>query len=326
MMNAMKNSGASRAARGWRVFLQLGASVLILVLVFVFIDEDALLERLLALDAFWIGFALIISVPQYILSAARWQLTSERLGAPLSFRTALAEYYLAVFANQILPGGVMGDAARAVRHGYRLSTDDSPSRFGPALRAVVYERASGQVTLFLLMLASLALWSVVFPMRPLFPFYAFAALAVAFAFGLGVFWGLRRPKYRRSSGIYVKEMHHALFARDVILPHLGYSFGVLATYIACFYCAGRAVGITLTPAEIITLVPVVLFSMTVPITISGWGVREATAAFVWSLAMLSAADGVAISVTYGLIVFLSSLPGIFFLLPGPRKHDIRNQR
>ncbi len=324
-MNEMKPAETSRPARSWRVILQLGASVLLLVLVLVFIDEEALLERLLALDAFWIGCALIISVPQYVLSAARWQVTSERLGAPLPFRMALPEYYLAVLANQILPGGVMGDAARAIRHGYRLSSDDAPSCFGPALRAVVYERASGQVALFLLMLASLAFWPVVFPMRPIFSFYALAAFAVASTFGLGVFWGLTRPKYRHSASIYLREIHHALFARDVILSQLAYSFGVLATYMACFYCAGRAVGIALTPAEIITLVPVVLFSMTVPITISGWGVREATAAFVWSLAMLSSADGVAISVTYGLIVFISSLPGIFFLLPGPRKHDIRNQ-
>ena len=66
--------------------------------------------------------------------------------------------------------------------------------------------------------------------------------------------------------------------------------------------------------EIVAFVPLVLFSMTIPITIAGWGIREASAAAIWGLAELPAADGVAISVTYGVIVLTSTLPGIFFLI------------
>ena len=66
--------------------------------------------------------------------------------------------------------------------------------------------------------------------------------------------------------------------------------------------------------ELVALVPVVLFSMPIPITIAGWGVREASAAAIWGLAELPAVDGVAISVTYGIIVLISALPGIFFVI------------
>jgi len=56
-----------------------------------------------------------------------------------------------------------------------------------------------------------------------------------------------------------------------------------------------------------------LMTMLVPVTIAGWGLREVAAAALWSAAGLSAADGVAVSVSYGLIVLVSSVPGAVVL-------------
>ena len=56
--------------------------------------------------------------------------------------------------------------------------------------------------------------------------------------------------------------------------------------------------------------------MAVPITISGWGVREGAAALLWPLAGLPAEQGVALSVGYGAMVFLASLPGALVLVSG----------
>ena len=91
------------------------------------------------------------------LSAWRWRLTAQRLGAPIRFGEALREYYVATFLNQVLPGGVMGDAARAWRHA-RLSRteamDGAPVGLA-AWHAVLIERASGQLALLGVVLATL---------------------------------------------------------------------------------------------------------------------------------------------------------------------------
>ena len=79
-------------------------------------------------------------------------------------------------------------------------------------------------------------------------------------------------------------------------------------------------------AEGVTLGPVVLFSMVIPLTIGGWGVREATAGTVWALAGLPESEGVAASVTYGLLVLVSALPGLMVLLGGLGKNNIGEQR
>jgi uncharacterized membrane protein YbhN (UPF0104 family) len=244
------------------------------------------------------------------------------MGAHLPFRAALAEYYVAVFANQLLPGGVLGDAARAFRHGRRLrETHEAPQ--GIAFRAVIYERASGQVALIALLVPGLALWPLVFGGTP-GRFMALIGTVAGIVVLSAVLWFLF--KRSRWSKRFLSEIRSAIFARDVVGLQLLYSCLVLATYVLCFACGARAVGVSLSIGEIVTLVPIVLFSMTIPISVSGWGMREAAAASVWGLAQMPAADGVASSVAYGVIVFLSSLPGILFLVTGASATSVKTGR
>ncbi|WP_205598521.1 lysylphosphatidylglycerol synthase domain-containing protein, partial [Halomonas sp. NO4] len=103
----------------------------------------------------WVLLGLALTLPQVALCAWRWRLTARLLDLPLGWRRALHDYYLALFLNQVLPGGVMGDAARAWRHA------GASGRRGGAWRAVVIERASGQLAMLLLTLAVLlasSLW------------------------------------------------------------------------------------------------------------------------------------------------------------------------
>lgn len=320
----------------WKTVLRILVTLLFLAIVFFFVDARALFARVASLNLLWVGIALLATLPQYVLSAARWRLTAERLGALLPFRVALSEYYFAVFANQILPGGVLGDAARAVRHGHTLTSRDEAHRYGPAIRAVIFERASGQLVLFAFMLAGLLFWPSAPQGRAPFIEIAGVALLVILILGMASYFLIRSSlaqsflaqsslaKSRLGIGVggLAAEAHHALFARDVILRQALYSLSVLATYLFCFYCAGRAIGISMSLVEVVALVPAILFSMTIPITIAGWGIREASAAAIWGLANLAPADGVAVSVTYGIIVFLSALPGAFFVIPRSRQGDV----
>ena len=99
--------------RGWRAAVQALVTIAFLALVFAATDEELLFARIARLDATWVSVALLATLPQYLLSAARWRLTAARLGVSLPLKTAVAEYYLAMLTNQLLPGGVIGDAARA---------------------------------------------------------------------------------------------------------------------------------------------------------------------------------------------------------------------
>ena len=56
----------------------------------------------------WVLSALALSVVQVLVSAWRWRFTAGRLGIALPFGEAVREYYLSMFVNQVLPGGVFG--------------------------------------------------------------------------------------------------------------------------------------------------------------------------------------------------------------------------
>ncbi|HRM70851.1 MAG TPA: lysylphosphatidylglycerol synthase domain-containing protein, partial [Thauera phenylacetica] len=75
------------------------------------------------------------------------------------------------------------------------------------------------------------------------------------------------------------------------------------------------IGLATPPAQAAPLVPWVLLAMAIPLSVAGWGVREAAAALVWQAAGLEAAEGVAASVSYGVVVLLSTLPGALALRP-----------
>jgi len=62
-------------------------------------------------------------------------------------------------------------------------------------------------------------------------------------------------------------------------------------------------------ATLAMIAPVVLLAMLLPISVAGWGVRETAAAGVWAALGWPAAEGVAVSVAYGALCLLASLPG-----------------
>ena len=52
-----------------------------------------------------------------VCCAWRWRLVARGLGVELPLRSAVAAYYRSQFLNTTLPGGVLGDVHRGVRHG-----------------------------------------------------------------------------------------------------------------------------------------------------------------------------------------------------------------
>ena len=93
--------------------LRLAASVLLLGLLAWRVDLSTLGAHFTDIRPLWALAALALTVPQVVLSAWRWRLTARRIGLSLALWPAVREYYLATFLNQILPGGVLGDATRA---------------------------------------------------------------------------------------------------------------------------------------------------------------------------------------------------------------------
>lgn len=279
------------------------------------LDPAAVARHVREVDPAWLAAALALGTLQFALSAERWRRTAARLDVPLGKRRALADYYVAGFANQVLPGGVVGDAGRAWRH------SRTSGRPGPAVRAVILERASGQIVLLLALFATAAVTEPGARLldgldTPAGPGWMIALLVVVLsAAGLLVAWrDGRAPGWLISLG---RDAHRALLTRGAWPAQLMLSLAVLVTYCAMFACAGLMIGAQAPFATLAVIAPIVLLAMLLPISVAGWGVRETAAAGVWVALGWPAAEGVAVSVAYGALCLLASLPGavISALLP-----------
>ena len=146
--------------------------------------------------------------------------------------------------------------------------------------------------------------------------------ALGFTIGVAVWFLVRtiigKPQDARTGGLRA-DVRKALFGGDARVLQWVSAALVVASYIAVFLVAARAVGVVTPLLRLLPLVAPVLMTMLIPVTLAGWGIREAAAAALWGLVGLTPADGATISVTYGLVVLTSSLPGILVLtLPGSR--------
>ena len=265
------------------------------------------LQRLQAIEPGWMIMALSITVAQVLLSAWRWRFTAARLQIALPAGRAVGEYYLATLVNQVLPGGVVGDAQRAWRHSQGMP------RRGPAFQAVVIERLSGQLAMVAIAVGVWVYWppggALSLPISSGgLALAALTAAAVVIAIGLV-------PRHRRAwLGDWRRALHSALLTPRVLPIQLAASLAVAASYIAVYACCVLALDPAAPASAWLPLIPLVLFTMLIPASIAGWGLREGAAALLWPLAGLPAAEGITAAVLYGALSLAASTPGLIMLI------------
>jgi uncharacterized membrane protein YbhN (UPF0104 family) len=246
----------------------------------------------------------------------RWRLVAAGLGLEVPIRTAVAACYRSQFLNATLPGGVLGDVDRAMRHGHDAGD------LGRSLRAVAWERAAGQAV-------QLALTLVVLAIVPFMRFAAppLAAVLVVGALGL-LMLGRRRPGDDAGLGARVARVVADDIRRCLLASHawpgiMTASILVSVGHATTFLIAARPSGISASPTVLVSLALVVLLASAVPANLAGWGPREGAAAWAFGAVGLGASQGVATAVVYGVMVPVASLPGaalpvIVWLLRGTR--------
>ncbi|MCW2847131.1 MAG: hypothetical protein JWR90_1105 [Marmoricola sp.] len=248
------------------------------------VGSGPFLDGVRMVDGWSLVAALLITGLTTLCCAWRWSIVAGGLGAPVPLRSAVVAYYRSQFLNSMLPGGVLGDVDRGVRHGRRVGDT------GVGLRAVAWERLAGQGVQIVLAIAVLLLLPS--PWRP--PWLLVAGVLVG---GAGcLLLGARRPRPDGSS---------LLATACIVLA----STGAVVGHAATFLVAARTAGSTASLLHLLPLALLVLLAMSVPTNVAGWGPREGMAAWAFGAAGLGAAQGVAAAVVYGVMGLVASLPG-----------------
>jgi uncharacterized membrane protein YbhN (UPF0104 family) len=242
-----------------------------------------------------------------VASTWRWRAVARGLGVRLPFGAAVAAYYRSQFLNSALPGGVIGDVHRGVRHG--LDEGD----LSRGLRAVAWERTAGQVVFVALALVALLVLDS--PVHAAMTWIAPTAVVGALGAALVVRALPHRGATRRARILRTVRGD----VRDALLDPRAWPVVVLGSVVVVlghgtvFLIAAWTTGTDASPARLLPLAMLVLLAMVVPLNVGGWGPREGMAAWAFAVAGLGAAQGVAAATAYGVMGLVATLPGAVVL-------------
>ncbi len=269
--------------------------------------------------------ALVITSAITLCCAWRWSLVAGGLGIDVRLGPAVGACYRSEFLNATLPGGVLGDVHRGVRHG--RGADD----LGRGLRSVAWERASGQAVQVVLTVAVLLL--LAWPAGSLRVAAAGAGIAVA-GVALGVVVVLQRTKGGGGDGegpvlapprrparlarIVTSDLREAVLTRRALPGIVLASTLAVLGHVAVFAVALQATGAEVPAGRLLPLALLVLLAATLPTNIAGWGPREGAAAWAFGAVGLGAAQGVTVAVVYGVLALVATLPGAVLLVADHR--------
>ena len=266
-----------------------------------------------------LAIALLLYQVGIVVRAYRWQalLGGQGVVAPLWRLTRI--YYVGTFFNSFLPSGFGGDVVRM----YELSRYGAT---GPlAISTVLVDRIMGLIVLF-----AMALVALPFSYRLVPASVPLALLALIAGLALGLALLLNRPlvgalsrrvrlfarlmDHPRVAALYSSFHHYdrrSLLQATVASLVFNLSLVVVQSYL------GRGVGVHLGIGYYVLFVPILSSLLTLPISISGFGVREGGYVVLFGQAGVPAPQAVAMSLLFYAINALTGLiGGVLYLAQG----------
>lgn len=283
------------------------------------------------LDYGWWAVGMLMILVAYCFGFVRWKLLLDSQGIHISYWNSLRLTFIGFFYNNVVPGLTGGDLAKAVMIAY-----SNPGRRSAAVSTVIVDRIIG---LAMLALVSSVVILVNFDRFGAHGFPIFGVLGgCAVLFVCCYSKRLRRlvhlshlVKRLPGAGIIAKIddalQRYRSHPREIIVS-LGLSIVSHLFNIGCVVAFGWALGVpreTVSVALYFATVPLVMIGASVPLTPSGWGVREWLFTTMFHLAGLSRAYDdklTLVSVLFGLSTLLWSLVGGAFLFIGRREGTI----
>ncbi len=285
------------------------------------VDTAAVKSRLADADWSLLAVAALVIVFQVTVAGARWWAVMHGIGHPLPWLELSRLFYIGSFFSQALPSSVGGDPIRI----FMAYKDGVPLK--KAINGVLLERVATIVALVLVVTAvqpafisklesgakSLAIMTIVLLLAGVI-----AGLVVLVCLDR-LPQSFRRFKIVRGLATLAEDTRD--LARDWSSCLAALVFGTLThlNISTVVYLIAQALGVGIGWLDCLILIPLVVLVTTLPISIAGWGVRES--AMVAALGMVGVAADAALSVslTLGLLVVVTMIPGGLLWLIGRRR-------
>jgi uncharacterized membrane protein YbhN (UPF0104 family) len=263
----------------------------------------------------WIGLAIAVTFLQIFVGVLRWREVSAECGAPLETMQAMRYNVIGTFFNQTLPSSIGGDAVRLWL----------VARAGAGWRAATYsifvDRAIGLIALAVIIAASLP-WSLhlIGDANGRSALLILDFVALAGGAGFLVLGRLQWPWLKRWWGTHHLHACAVIADRVIVSRGRGPKIAVLSLLvhilaIVIAWCVVQSIAAPVMFSQIFQLIPPVMLITMLPISIAGWGVREATMGLAFGYAGLMPTEGVNVSLLFGAVSFIvGAFGGLVWIL------------
>ena len=307
--------------------LKLVVTSALLWFVFRKVDIGPLAMRLGNLQAGWATAALAVLFGQLLLTGVRWYFVGQLVGAGIGVGLATRLILVGQFFNQVLPSSVGGDGVRA----WLLSREGISIRH--ALVSVICDRAAALVLLTAIVACTLPIVIVsgdaaipsAWPLAIAIDALTVGGLLFLILWG-EVFsaWLIRLPP-ARPLGVVIRDLRRVLFSSEKSLWVVGLTIVVQAMVVMSTYFCALALGVKFGMVHLLML-PLIMLVSSIPLSFAGWGLRESAMVTGLGFAGISAADALAVSVSFGIAQLLVGLPGIVIAVMSKHKYNKSTER
>ncbi|WP_025037005.1 lysylphosphatidylglycerol synthase transmembrane domain-containing protein [Bradyrhizobium sp. DOA9] len=293
-------------------------SVAVLVYIARGLDLRQLRDHLVSVDPVLFIVALALIFFQTFVLNGRWELIMRALGVSLDWLAGWRILMISLWFNQVLPSSVGGDAVRMWLLRQR------GVQWPEAVKGVAADRFTALIGLIVLMVAGLPF--LVSRVSNQAAILAIGGLTVAGVAGTVVLLTLDRlPKRFIALPAIASFVRFGALVRFLLLQseRRALLFGSallihLVTAAAC-YALARGVGAQLSVLDAGILIPPVVLLTAVPISISGWGVREGAMVACLGLAGVPSEEALSVSLLLGGISVIIGLVGGVIWLASPER-------
>ncbi|HEB99870.1 MAG TPA: flippase-like domain-containing protein [Thiotrichales bacterium] len=310
-MNEIVATDTPPEKRKRKLILKLVVSGMLLALILRMIDFRTTTEILGQARLWPLGLAILAQLASNLLASYRWCLIMRRLEFSERLPFFIKSFFKGTFFNQALPSSIGGDVIRMLEvasRGYRKTE---------AFYGVAIDRVMGLLGLLLLNLGANHLHSGTLPawLLDLINLVCMLGiLAVAVLALLHKLPFMHGPKPLAFLGGLSLRFERLYRSGPALIAQILLSVAVHLASIFAIWQIGRAIGLPYGFTTYLVLLPPVILFTLIPISLAGWGVREGSMIGIFTLIGAEREPVFVLSVLYGLLVILTSLPGMLFWL------------
>ncbi|MDH4231629.1 MAG: flippase-like domain-containing protein [Nitrospirota bacterium] len=291
-------------------FLKLAVSSLALYVVFSKADEGQILSILKSIGVFYFFSSVLLYISAQLVSSYRWKLL---LPEKFTVRRLFSIYMIGAFFGSFMPGIIGGDAVRA----YYLNK--KAKKMSLTLASIFMDRYFGYVSLMLIGISAAPFALRYFgdsPYRWLMPF-----IFAAFITGSILFFGLQIGKKFRGVSEFYEYFIMLKTQKGTMIKAVLISFLVQFLNFGIVVVLAAGMGEKIPLLLLFVFLPIVITITTIPVSISGLGVREGTFVILLGLIGVRPEIATSLSLAYFFSVFAGSVPGLAFYFALTKKTD-----